>query len=52
MNHRVVKKFKLENLQSGIWYLNDHKIWVTAGVDNYINIWLLSGADKEGGVIK
>lgn len=47
VTQRLLKKFRAEVLQSGIWYLNEHRVWVTAGADFSITTWDLGGHERE-----
>jgi hypothetical protein len=47
MTSRVIKTFKQDVLQTGIWYLPVHKLWLTAGADYNIRGWEINFADKD-----
>jgi len=49
-DHRVRKTIKNQVLQTGIWYLEKHEVWVTAGADFNIRVWKIprfSNDDNE-----
>ncbi|EGR31708.1 hypothetical protein IMG5_103520 [Ichthyophthirius multifiliis] len=39
VNQKFVKTFKLTDLQTGIWYLPLHKLWITADEENNLKTW-------------
>lgn len=48
--NRMIKSFKVDVLQTGIWYLKDYKTWMTAGADFNLRTWkwnLFEGAKIE-----
>ena len=47
MTQRIVKSFKQDVLQTGIWYMPLHKLWITAGADYNIRAWDILLSDKE-----
>ncbi len=47
MSTKILKQFKNDVLQTGIWYLPLHKVWVTAGADFNLRIWDLKFNEKE-----
>ncbi|CAD8060727.1 unnamed protein product [Paramecium primaurelia] len=51
---KVIKQFKQEVLQTGIWYFPYHELWVTAGSDYNIRGWSIpwNEKDSKGQVIK
>ena len=45
-NHRILKTFKTDVLQTGIWYLEQHGKWLTAGADYNLRMWTWSTHDE------
>ena len=48
---RLLKHYKLDVLQTGIWYLDLHRCWISAGADYNIRIWNFDDAE-DGKKIK
>ena len=46
-NSKIIKQHKNDVLQTGIWYLNLHKCWMTAGADFNLRVWDLKFNDKN-----
>ncbi len=46
-NHRILKTFKTDVLQTGIWYLEQHGKWLTAGADYNLRTWTWSTHDES-----
>jgi len=44
LKYRCVKKYRHDILQTGIWYMEQHKTWVAAGAD--FNIRTFSWKDN------
>lgn len=38
-NPRILKTFKCDVLQTGVWYLPLHDMWITSGVDCNLRTW-------------
>jgi len=45
---KLIKSSKLDVLQTGIWYLPLHKMWVTAGDDFNIRTWIFTPSMSNG----
>ncbi len=41
------KSFKTDVLQTGIWFLPFHRLWITAGADYNIRTWDISKAEDK-----
>ena len=44
---RDIFKQKCDVLQSGIWYLENHKVWITAGADYALRTYAFGGDQKS-----
>ncbi|EAR91938.2 WD domain, G-beta repeat protein (macronuclear) [Tetrahymena thermophila SB210] len=47
-SQKVLKSAKLDVLQTGIWYLPLHQIWVTAGDDFNLKTWIFTPSNSIG----